>query len=164
MLDACLMVHGSWLKAHGSWLMAKGGRSGPGAPTGPSLGENESTNFPGSTFEISRFPIIKIVLFAKYFRKNILVRYRGIKNKRCPGETRDKMEGFEGHFYYIEMSVYRIMLKSGLSDHMYHQIGWNFASSTVCSVRSSWKPLTPWIPFEVVKKQVFVKNQKTQVH
>ena len=31
MLDACLMVHGSWLEAHGSWLMAKGGRPGPGA-------------------------------------------------------------------------------------------------------------------------------------
>ena len=28
---ACLMVHGSWLKAHGSWLMAKGGRLGPGS-------------------------------------------------------------------------------------------------------------------------------------
>ena len=24
MLDACLMVHGSWLMAHGSWLMAHG--------------------------------------------------------------------------------------------------------------------------------------------
>ena len=40
MLDACLMVHGSWLKAHGSWprearggswLMARG-RPGPGDP------------------------------------------------------------------------------------------------------------------------------------
>ena len=40
MLDACLMVHGSWLKAHGSWprearggswLMAKG-RPDPGDP------------------------------------------------------------------------------------------------------------------------------------
>ena len=39
-LDACLMMHGSWLKAHGSWprearggswLMAKG-RPGPGDP------------------------------------------------------------------------------------------------------------------------------------
>ena len=39
-LDACLMVHGSWLKAHGSWpreargaswLMARG-RPGPGGP------------------------------------------------------------------------------------------------------------------------------------
>ena len=39
-LDACLMVHGSWLKAHGSWprearggswLMARG-RPGPGDP------------------------------------------------------------------------------------------------------------------------------------
>ena len=39
MLDACLMVHGSWLKAHGSWLMAKKGarpRSGPG-PRAPFL-------------------------------------------------------------------------------------------------------------------------------
>ena len=53
------------------------------------------------------------------------------------------MEGFEGHFYYFEMSVYRKMLKSGLSDTMYHQIGWNFASRTVWSVRSSWKPLNP---------------------
>jgi hypothetical protein len=41
----------------------------------------------------------------------------------CPGETLDNMEGFDGHFYYIEMSVYRQMLKSGLSDPMYHQIG-----------------------------------------
>ena len=43
MLDACLMVHGSWLKAHGSWprearggswLMARGrpGRPGRGDP------------------------------------------------------------------------------------------------------------------------------------
>ena len=57
MLAACLMVHGSWLKAHGSWprearggswLMAKGAGpalvpegapgpdpGGPGAPSGP---------------------------------------------------------------------------------------------------------------------------------
>ena len=26
------------------------------------------------------------------------------------------MDGFEGHFHYIEMAVYRQMLKSGLSD------------------------------------------------
>ena len=32
------------------------------------------------------------------------------------------MEGFEGHFYYIEMSVYRKMLKSGLSDILYYQM------------------------------------------
>ena len=31
--------------------------------TGPSLGQNESTNFPGSTFEISRFPILDICFF-----------------------------------------------------------------------------------------------------
>ena len=40
----------------------------------------------------------------------------------CPGETLDNMEGFGGHFYYFEMSVYRKMLK-GLFDAMYHQIG-----------------------------------------
>jgi len=36
----------------------------------------------------------------------------------CPGETRDKMEGFECHFYYFEMSIYRKMLKIGLFDAM----------------------------------------------
>jgi len=60
-----------------------------------------------------------------------------------PGETLDKMDGFDCNFYYIEMSVYWKMLKSGLSDPMYHQIGGNFASRTVWSVRSSWKPLNP---------------------
>ena len=49
-LDACLMVHGSWLMAHGSWLMAHGslpreargdswlmahGQGGPAPPWGP---------------------------------------------------------------------------------------------------------------------------------
>ena len=44
-LDACLMVHGSWLKAHGSWLMAKGGQGRllahgqmPPRPWGPRAG------------------------------------------------------------------------------------------------------------------------------
>ena len=35
-LDACLMVHGSWLKAHGSWPREARGGSWPGA--GPALG------------------------------------------------------------------------------------------------------------------------------
>ena len=30
-LDACLMVHGSWLKAHGSWPREARGGSWPGA-------------------------------------------------------------------------------------------------------------------------------------
>ena len=49
--------------------------------TGPSLGENESTNFPGSTFEIFRLSILEIVSFCKMFLKNMLARYRGINNK-----------------------------------------------------------------------------------
>ena len=51
--------------------------------TGPSLGENESTNFPGSTFEIFRFAILETFYFCK-FLKNMLVRYRGINNKGAP--------------------------------------------------------------------------------
>ena len=51
--------------------------------TGPSLGENESTNFPGSTFEISRFSILEIFFLLNMF-KNMLVRYRGINNKGVP--------------------------------------------------------------------------------
>ena len=43
MLDACLMVHGSWLKAHGSWPREARGGSwlGPGPDLGLALG------FPG---------------------------------------------------------------------------------------------------------------------
>ena len=37
MLDACLMVHGSWLMAQGSWLMAKAHGSWPTVP-GPAPG------------------------------------------------------------------------------------------------------------------------------
>ena len=52
------------------------------ANTGPSLGENESTNFPGSTFEIFRFAIPEFFFyFCKMFLKNMLVRYRGINDK-----------------------------------------------------------------------------------
>ena len=75
-----------------------------------------------STFAIFRFSILEISSVCKIFSKNMLVRHRGIDNKGVL-ETLDKMEGFEGHFWYIEMSVYRKMLKSGLSDTMYHQIG-----------------------------------------
>ena len=38
-LDACLMVHGSWLKAHGSWPREARGGSWPGA--GPAPGTQE---------------------------------------------------------------------------------------------------------------------------
>ena len=48
------------------------------ANTGPSLGENESNNFPGSTFEIFRFPILEIFFLLNMFEK-MLVRYRGIQ-------------------------------------------------------------------------------------
>ena len=57
MLDACLMVHGSWLKALGSWprearrgawLMARG-RPGPGDPEarGPGPGRKRASGSPG---------------------------------------------------------------------------------------------------------------------
>ena len=45
-------------------------------PTGPSLGEKESTDFPGSTFDIFRFPIL-ILFFAKYFR-NVCLNNKGV--------------------------------------------------------------------------------------
>ena len=70
-------------------------------------------------FQISRFSLLETFSFCKIFLENMLVRYRGINNKG----PLDKMEGFEDHFWYIEMSVYRQMLKSELSDTMYHQIG-----------------------------------------
>ena len=44
MLDACLIVNGSWRKAHGWWLMAKGGRPGPG-----SQGSRVQWGVPGDT-------------------------------------------------------------------------------------------------------------------
>ena len=50
--------------------------------TGPYLGENESTNFPGLTFEFFRFPIIEICYSCKTFLKNTLVRYRVINTRR----------------------------------------------------------------------------------
>ena len=55
-LDACLMVHGSWLKAHGSWprearggswLMARG-RPGPGDPEARGPGPGRKRNAGGS--------------------------------------------------------------------------------------------------------------------
>ena len=49
--------------------------------TGPSLGENEPTNFPGSTFEIVRFSVLEIVSFCKMLSKHMLVECRGINNK-----------------------------------------------------------------------------------
>ena len=52
-----------------------------GVNTGPSMGENESTNFPGSTFEIYRFPILEMCYFRNIFSNIMLVRYRGINNK-----------------------------------------------------------------------------------
>ena len=56
-LDACLMVHGSWLKAHGSWpreargsswLMARG-QPGPGDPKARGAGPG-----PGARFWVPR--------------------------------------------------------------------------------------------------------------
>ena len=41
------------------------------------------------------FQIFDSLDFLNIFLKNMLVRYRGIDNKRRPGETLDKMEGFE---------------------------------------------------------------------
>ena len=55
-------------------------RGGVGWGTGPSRGENESTNFPGSTVEIFRFSVIEIFCLLNIF-ENMLVRYRGINNK-----------------------------------------------------------------------------------
>ena len=55
--------------------------------------------------------------FCNIFLKNMLVRYRGINNKGVlerPGQN----GGFRRPFLYFEMSVYRQMLKSGLSDSM----------------------------------------------
>ena len=44
-LDACLMVHGSWLKALGSWPREARGGSWPGA--GPAPGTQEQAPGPG---------------------------------------------------------------------------------------------------------------------
>ena len=42
MLDACLMVHGSWLKAHGSWPREARGGSWLMARGWPGLGDPEA--------------------------------------------------------------------------------------------------------------------------
>ena len=68
MLDACLMVHGSWLKAHGSWprearggswLMARG-RPSLGDPKasgpGPDLGRAFGSPGPGRPLAMSHEP------------------------------------------------------------------------------------------------------------
>ena len=58
--------------------------------TGPSLGKNESSNFPGSIFEISRFSFVELFLCWELFSKNMLVRYRGKIIKvswRDPGQN-----------------------------------------------------------------------------
>ena len=57
-LDACLMVHGSWLKAHGSWpkearggswLMARG-RPSPGDPEARGAGPGPEARIKGMGF------------------------------------------------------------------------------------------------------------------
>ena len=67
--SALLVLDGFW-----GWLLAGGAlfyrRAHLGASlhsTGPSLGENESTNFSGSTFQIFRFSIIESFSFVKEF-------------------------------------------------------------------------------------------------
>ena len=49
-------------------------------------------------FQISRFPIIDIFLFHKIFLGNLVVRYRGKKNKGVLERPWIKMQGFDGHF------------------------------------------------------------------
>ena len=71
-----------------------------------------------SDFQIFRFVILDICFVCKICSGNMLVRSRGINNKRCPRGTLDKIKGFESHFENIEVPIYRQMLKSGLSDTM----------------------------------------------
>ena len=71
------------------------------------------------------------------------------------------MEGFEGHFSYIEMSVYRKMLKSGLSDPIYHQIGWKLARmDRTAGAHLPEIPKHPQFNFKFSKKSIFLKNPK----
>ena len=82
-----------------SVLCRGGNRNGEGGwGGGEKIYEFQIQIFKFSDFQIFRFSISDFYFSWKYFRKNMLVRYRGINNKRCPGETRDKMEGFEDHF------------------------------------------------------------------
>ena len=60
-------------------------------------GETKSMRFRFPDFQIFKFSISDFHFSWKYFRENMLVRYRGINNKGVL-ETRDKMEGFEDHF------------------------------------------------------------------
>ena len=47
MLDACLMVHGSWIKAHGSWPREARGGSWLMARGRPALGTQRRASGPG---------------------------------------------------------------------------------------------------------------------
>ena len=61
-LDACLMVHGSWLKAHGSWPREARGGSWPGAGPAPGthgqadLGLAHGSPGPGRPLAMSHEP------------------------------------------------------------------------------------------------------------
>ena len=63
-------------------------------------------------FSDVRFPVL---FFLKICSENMLVRYRGINNTGVLERPGTKMEGFEGHFSYIEIPIFQ---KSGLSDAM----------------------------------------------
>ena len=70
-------------------------------------------------FQISRLFILEIFVFCEICLENILVRYRGINNKGVLERPWTKWKVLRAiSTTYIEMSVYRKMLKSGLSDAM----------------------------------------------
>ena len=72
----------------------------------------------------SRVSILDIASFRNIFLENMLARYRGINSKGVLERPWTKWMVLRAiSSTYIEMSVYRKMLKSGLSDPMYHQIG-----------------------------------------
>jgi len=54
MLDACLMAHGSWLKAHGQGKPGEAHGSWPGA--GPALGTQRRASGPGPALRASGSP------------------------------------------------------------------------------------------------------------
>ena len=106
--------------------------------TGPSLGKNESSNFPGSIFEIFRFSILEICLL-EIFSKIMLVRYRGKIIKvswRDPGQN--------GRFWGPFLVLWNVSLPENVEKWTFRchvrPNGWKFACMTVCSVRSPWKP------------------------
>ena len=86
--------------------------------TGPSLGENESTNFPGSTFEIFRFSIIEMFSFCNIFSKNMLVRDRGINNKGVLERPGTKWRVLKAISSTLKCQFTGFFLKSGLFDAM----------------------------------------------